>query len=248
MPDRWKTTERPPDAWRADWLFAIGVMALSFGTYVATLYPGLGGGGDAAKFRFLGHVLGTAHPPGYPLYVVLSWLFSILPIGTLAYRINLMSAACAALAAGATYGSARALGARRMAGLAAGLGLGFGRAFWSKAVVAEVYALAAVLIAATVWALLVWRRTGRTRWLLGAVAFASLAFGNHLTVAFAVPAFVAFALLHDARGCLRPRILAACVAIVALGICSTGSSSFGPGSMRPTWNRPRATCANCGTC
>jgi 4-amino-4-deoxy-L-arabinose transferase-like glycosyltransferase len=182
------------------------------------MYPGLGGGGDAAKFRYLGHVLGTAHPPGYPLYVMLSSAFSNLPFATLAYRINLLSAVCGALTAGATYLSVRSLGGRRAAAVAAALGLAFGRLMWSKAVVAEVYALGACLTAATTVVLLRWRATGRASALLLAVAFASLGFGNHLTIAFAVPAFVAFALLNDARSCLRPRILAASAAIVALGI------------------------------
>jgi hypothetical protein len=38
-------------------------MALSL--YVLTLQPDLGGPEDTPKFQFLGHVLGTAHPPGY---------------------------------------------------------------------------------------------------------------------------------------------------------------------------------------
>jgi len=222
MPDQGTMTARQPGSPWAEWLTGGGVVLLTLGVYLATLYPGMGGGGDAAKFRFLGHVLGTAHPPGYPLYVLVSWLFSILPFGTLAYRINLMSAVCGALAAGATYVSARALGAHRAAAVAAALGLGFGRLFWSKAVLAEVYALAAFLTAATVATLLKWRQTQRVGWLLSAVALASLAFGNHLTVMFAVPAFVAFALLNDVRTCLRPRILLCCAAIVLLGMAQYG--------------------------
>ncbi|MCX6539692.1 MAG: DUF2723 domain-containing protein [Acidobacteria bacterium] len=205
-----------------EWLTGAAVVLLTLATYLVTMYPGLGGGGDAAKFRYLGHVLGTAHPPGYPLYVVVSWLFSVLPFGTLAYRINLMSAVCGALAAGATYISVRSLGGARAAAVAAALGLGFGRLFWSKAALAEVYALAGFLTAATIAALLKWRQTQRSGWLLWAVAFASLAFGNHLTVAFAVPAFVAFALLNDARTCLRPRMLRPCAAMIFLGVAQYG--------------------------
>ena len=205
-----------------EWLVGGAVVLLTLVVYLVTMYPGLGGGGDAAKFRFLGHVLGTAHPPGYPLYVLVSWLFSVLPFGTLAYRINLMSAVFGALAAGATYVSVRSLGGGRAAAVAAALGLGFGRLFWSKAVLAEVYTLAGFLTAATIAALLKWRQTQRSGWLLWAVAFASLAFGNHLTVAFAVPAFVVFALLNDARTCLRPRILLLSIAMISLGVAQYG--------------------------
>jgi len=80
--------------------------------------PGVGGGGDAAKFQFLGRVLGTAHPPGYPLYVMVSHVFGWLPIGSLAYRINVMSALSAALTAGVMYLASRGLGAGWLAAAA----------------------------------------------------------------------------------------------------------------------------------
>ncbi|MEI6669228.1 MAG: DUF2723 domain-containing protein [Acidobacteriota bacterium] len=212
---------RSDNRW-TEWIAGSAVVLLMLLTYLVTMYPGLGGGGDAAKFRYLGHVLGTAHPSGYPLYILVSWLFSVLPFGTLAYRINLMSAVFGALTAGATYLSVRSMGGARAAAIAAGIGLGCGRLFWSKAGLAEVYTLAGFLTAATIAALLTWRQTGRPAWLIGAVTCASMAFGNHLTVMFAVPAFIAFALLTDAKTCLRPRMLIACAAIVALGMAQYG--------------------------
>ena len=114
------TAVRTEKRW-TEWLTGGAVVLLTLATYLVTMYPGLGGGGDAAKFRYLGHVLGTAHPPGYPLYTLVSWLFSVLPVGSLAYRINLMSAVCGALAAGATYVSVRSLGGARAAAVAAAL-------------------------------------------------------------------------------------------------------------------------------
>lgn len=75
-----------------DGAVALLVAASVLTVYVRTLLPHLGGTEDTPKFQYLGYVLGTAHHPGYPLYVMVSHLFSYLPIGTLAYRINLMSA------------------------------------------------------------------------------------------------------------------------------------------------------------
>ena len=60
----------------------------AFVIYVRTLYPGLVPRGDSPKFQFVGRIWGTPHNPGYPLYVVVSHYFSLVPIGTLAYRIN----------------------------------------------------------------------------------------------------------------------------------------------------------------
>ena len=89
------------------WALAIGVAALAL--YLATLQPDFGGPEDTPKFQFLGYVLGTAHPPGYPLYVLLSHFFVKLPIRTIAYRANLFSAVMAAVACALAYAIARQL-------------------------------------------------------------------------------------------------------------------------------------------
>jgi len=44
--------------------------------------------------------LGVSHPPGYPLYLLLTNLFTYLPIGTVAYRANLCAVVCGSAAAG----------------------------------------------------------------------------------------------------------------------------------------------------
>ena len=77
---------------RADGAMAAGVFLLLFAVYLTTLLPGLGGTEDTPKFQYIGAVLGTAHDPGYPLYTLLTHAWSRLPLGTLAYRINVFSA------------------------------------------------------------------------------------------------------------------------------------------------------------
>src|SRR3954462_4682096 len=44
--------------------------------------------------------LGIGHPPGFPLYLFLTHWFTLLPISTIAARVNFASAFFAALAAG----------------------------------------------------------------------------------------------------------------------------------------------------
>ena len=34
---------------------------------------------------------GVAHPPGYPLFTILAKLFIYIPVGSTAYRVNLLS-------------------------------------------------------------------------------------------------------------------------------------------------------------
>src|SRR3954452_13752147 len=53
---------------------ACGLAALAL--YIWTLQPGPGGPEDTPKFQCLGYALGTAHPPGSPLYTILTHLAS----------------------------------------------------------------------------------------------------------------------------------------------------------------------------
>lgn len=52
---------------------------------------------DSAELAVASYVLGIPHPPGFPLYVVIGRLFTLLPFGDIGFRLNLFSAvACAA--------------------------------------------------------------------------------------------------------------------------------------------------------
>ncbi len=53
---------------------------------------------DSGELIVAARFLGVAHPPGFPLYVMLAHLASLLPIGNIAARINFASAFFAALA------------------------------------------------------------------------------------------------------------------------------------------------------
>ncbi len=189
--------------------------------YVRTLYPGLVGDGDTPKFQYVGAILGTPHNPGYPLYLVLSHLASRLPVGTLALRINFLSALCAALAVALLFVAQRLLQVARLPACAVALAGAFGPVFWSQALLAEVYALAAALQLAVLAAVL---RFGacppaqRARALLLAIGLCALALGHHLTIVFVAPALVLYALLVDRRVALRPGVLAGGAALVALGL------------------------------
>ena len=88
---------------------ALLVALATLGVYLATIYPGVLDIGDATKFAFVGKVLGIPHAPGYPLYVVVSHLSRDLPFGTLAYRMNVMSAVFGSTTVALSYLIARRL-------------------------------------------------------------------------------------------------------------------------------------------
>jgi len=53
---------------------------------------------DSGELIVAARFLGVAHPPGFPLYLLLAHLASLVPIGNIAVRINFVSAFFAALA------------------------------------------------------------------------------------------------------------------------------------------------------
>ena len=111
-------------------------------------------------------VLGMAHPTGYPSYLMLSHLFTYLPFGDCGYLANLASATYAALAVLAVFAAGYLLSRRVVAAAAGALAFGVGVTLWSQAVIAEVYTLNALLIALTLFVLLLWRKSRRERYLL----------------------------------------------------------------------------------
>jgi hypothetical protein len=196
----------------------LAVVLAAAAVYVSTLAPGLIAITDTPKFQFIGRILGTAHPPGYPLYVLVSHLFGWLPIGSLAYRINLMSAAFGAAACGLAFVAARLLGVRRSIALAAALALAFGSTFWYVSTIAEVYTLNVFLFAGSLVAILAWQETHRAAWFFAAVALVGIAMGNHTTIVFMVPALACCAVVEAPRFALHPRTIVAAAAIVALAL------------------------------
>ena len=134
---------------------ALSVLGLGLGAfllYLRTLAPAVTGVyEDTLEFQVVCAELGIAHPTGYPLYTLLGKLFTFLPFGDLARLVNLLSAVCAALTVPLVYLLARQLAQRRGAALGAAAAFAVTPAFWSQAVVAEVYALNALFVAAILY-------------------------------------------------------------------------------------------------
>jgi hypothetical protein len=204
-----------------DWLLAVIVFVALGGVYTATLLPGLGGTEDTAKFQYVGPSLGTAHDPGYPLYLLAAWAASKVPVGTLAYRVNVLSAFWGAAAAAFVFIAMRRMAVPRGLAVAVALGLGLGRSFWEHSTYAEAYTQACALFAGAIAAALAWEGEGRERHLFSAIAATSLAFGTHLIVVGSVPILV-WLVLTRYRWRLPLRVAALGTLIVVLGIAQYG--------------------------
>ena len=164
---------------------------------------------DSGELILAAHSLGVAHPPGFPLYVMLAHLATLVPIGNVAVRVNFASAIFAALAAGVItlfVGELVAgLGARGrrvglVAAISAGLLLACSRTLWAYATIAEVYTLNTFLIVTILFLMFRWRRlvqatkaslpkakkrsaiapvTEHDRWLYAAAIVFGFALGDH---------------------------------------------------------------------
>ncbi len=171
-----------------DLLSAPVLAGVSFVVYLLTLAPSVYGF-DSAELATGAYTLGIVHPPGYPLYLLLGKLFTFLPFGDVAYRLNLMSAVFASLTIYLLHRLIEALVENRPVAWAGAALLAFSNYFWQMAVVAEVYTLHTFLLAACLWAVIRWDRTGLKRWLFAFTFVFGLSMTNHTTSLFFAPGF-----------------------------------------------------------
>ncbi|HWP62800.1 MAG TPA: DUF2723 domain-containing protein [Candidatus Binatia bacterium] len=205
----------------------IGLGLLAVAVYRTTLLPGVGWW-DTAEFQTVGPLLGTAHPTGYPSYVVLGWLASavLAPVGEPAVRMNLLSAILVAVAVAGTAVAATILTGRSWLGLVAGAGLALTPGVWAISTAADPHALHLALVAGLLVVLLRWEvlvRQGEPsaeRWLFAAAGLGGVAVGNHGLTVLLAPWLVVFVLVVDPGLLRRPRLLAACL---GLGVAVAGA-------------------------
>lgn len=206
-----------PEINRRDLWLAAAITAATLAFFIVTLRPDVGGTEDSPKFQFVGRVLGTSHSPGYPFYAMATWAFSYLPVGNLAYRINLFSAVCGALSCLCIFLTARRLGVTPLLSAAAALAAATSYPVWSNSVTAEVYTLAAALSGLAVYWVIAFAQTGTPWRLYAACAMWAMGFGNHVTIAGILPAALAYGVYKN-RDVLRPRLALTAAAIGIMGV------------------------------
>ena len=164
---------------------------LAFLVYLRTLAPTVMWY-DMGEFTTTSYVLGIAHNTGYPLYILLGKLFTFLPVGDVAYRVNLMSAVFAALTISAVFVIIHDLTKSSLAALFGSLTLAFSSTLWSTATWAESYPLNAFFTAMITLLLLRWRESGRMWQLHAASLLFGLAMANHRLILLLAPGILLF--------------------------------------------------------
>ena len=135
---------------------AVGLGLAAFALYLFTLAPGLMPG-DTGDMIQAAATLREAHPPGYPLYALLGKLFVALPVGTIPYRVNLMSAFLGGLSVALVFLCLVLLTRQALAALAGALLFAGNYLFWTYFVLAETFALNNFFLALTAFLALRWR-------------------------------------------------------------------------------------------
>jgi Protein of unknown function (DUF2723) len=229
-----------PAAGRRPWIpysdnavaFAAALVALvALGIYVRTMLPSTMFW-DTAEAQTVPATLSIFHPTGFPVYSMLGWLWSQLPLGEMAWRMNLLSGVCVALASGLVVLitghliDERHPGLRAGAAGVAGLAFAFASEPWENATRADIHAINVFFVALVVWLLLAWAAAERAgspragRWLIVAAGAFGLGIGAHPLVGLTAFGIALWLLCVDLRIWRRWRLIVACAAVLALGIGS----------------------------
>src|SRR6058998_3597350 len=178
------------------------VFVLALIVYILTIVPTVALV-DSGELTDAAWSLGNAHPPGFPLFLLLTHLFTRLPFGSVAWRCNLASAVFSAAASGfvalavgemlllpvTRKREARKKRARQaepvaqpiiivaLIMIAAGLLFAFSKTLWAYATETEVYALNSAMMVAIAWLMLLWARTRSNAALYAAALLFGLALG-----------------------------------------------------------------------
>ncbi len=209
------------------WLAPVLVGLVAFGAARLAMLPDVGFW-DTAELQAVAPLMGTAHPTGFPTYVLLGWLVNIAltPFGEPALRMNLFAAISLALAVGVTVDLVRALTRSAVLGVMAGLGLALTEIAWAIGTHADAHALHLALVAIVLRLLVAWEdriaepRDGRRadRFLVAAAVVFGLALGNHSLTLLLAPGIAFYVLAVDPRSLRRPRLIATCVGALAVTV------------------------------
>ena len=211
---------------------------------------------DCGEFISCSYILGVPHPPGAPLYVLLGRLFSLIPFGEIAWRVNLMSVVPSALGIWFVYLSTVSLARRSLGGEAlrpfgdlrdysvmagaalAALSLAVSYTYWFNSIEAEVYGYSVFFATLGLWLIVYWEGTqhgaNNDRWLFLIAYLFGLGGGIHLLCLLTIPSLMILAWYADER--LRRLIVVlfvvgawAGMTLLALGPGSGSNGALGIG-------------------
>lgn len=221
--------------WLKDGILLLVSLVLYVHTAAPTVLPA-----DSGEFQLVAHVLGIAHPPGYPLYTMLGKLCTFIPWGDIAHRVNLFSAVTSALTLLTLSYTVRCITGSGMAGWIAAAMLGVAPTFWAQSTTANIRSLTALFTALQLHVLVAYAEKKHPRYLLAFALILGLGLTHHSSLLLLVPPYVAFllfshpALLRKPRVWLRPLLafLLSLSVLLYLPLRSAMGAAFDPQPIR----------------
>jgi len=174
--------------------FLIFAVPLIF--YLLTLAPTILWN-DSGELSTAVATLGIAHPTGYPLFILVGKIFILIPIGSVAYRLNLMSAILSSLTLVTLFLILNKLKKNTIVSIISVLVLGFSYTFWDQATFAEVYPLHIFLFSLIILSLLTWKEKKKYIFLYASIFLFGLSLTNHLLTLLILPAFLYFIFIQS---------------------------------------------------
>lgn len=172
---------------------------------------------DNAELQTVPYVLGIAHPTGFPLFVLIGWVFShAIAFGTVAWRMNLLSATCVAVASLGVFRCARICDANAYGSLVAAALFCSGPVVLGKGMHTDVHAMSTMWFALMLWNALAYVRDRAPNALYRACLFSGLGIATHPTALWWLPA-IALAVAYRAPAVT---ILLRAAALVALPLAT----------------------------
>lgn len=220
-------------------------LIIPFFIYLITLAPSVVFF-DAGELITSSFLLSPAHPPGYPLYVLMGKFATFFPFGSIAYKINVMAAFFSSLSTLMVFlitsrllrdlpASGAMRDYRNLISLSTALTFAFSYNLWNQAIIAEVYPLNTFLTGLLIYVLLLWRDKVRgqeavdapqdssfksfdSRLLYLASFLLGLGLGNHHTLLVIIPVLFLVVAVTNWRILFDIRTWGLCLTLFFLGL------------------------------
>lgn len=215
--------------------FAILAFILPLSIYLLTLAPTVTFF-DSGEFITAISSLGTAHSPGYPLFVNYAKPFTFLPFGSIAFRVNIATAVSAALACYGVYlltlhflkdqelpwGDRFAFWAKRLIGVSIAVTFACTARLWLQSNHDKPYPLLAFICAIVFYLMLLWRESyqaceERPSYVYLGAFLCGLATGAHQTMVLMIPTYAYLLISVDRRVIFRVKEFIIALAFGLLG-------------------------------
>jgi len=199
---------------RRDRLVALGLGLVALAVYACAV-PQTYAFWDTGELQTVASILGIEHPPGSPAFVLLAYAFAhLVPVGELAWRVNLFSAIGVAIAVALLYATMRRFGVPPLVGALCTLAFAFCKTTLTFATRAEVHDWALCFSAAALYAAVRYQGERRPRDAFLCALALGLFGATHGVAVFLVPALALVFVLRPPP----PEHMRATIGLVMLGL------------------------------